>query len=175
VTGLRRRRRRALLDGLVGGPRRRRRRALLDSLVACPRRRRRRALLDGLVAGAVAGVVSGAPSTVHAAVTGRPVLAATEAAGTILAPAARSRAVLLASAAVAHAGLSLGWGVVLAAALPRRRPAAWGALAGLAIAALDLGTVGRRRPAIRALPTVPQVADHVAYGAAVGAVLAARR
>ena len=40
-----------------------------------------------------------------------------------------------------------------------------GALAGLAIAALDLGLVGRRFPRIRALPLVPQLADHAAFGA----------
>jgi hypothetical protein len=51
----------------------------------------------------------------------------------------------------------------------------WGALAGLGIAALDLGLIGRRFPRVRALPQLPQVADHVAYGATVGAVLALRR
>lgn len=131
--------------------------------------------IDGAVAGAVAGVVSGAPSTVHAALTGRPLLGATEAAGTLLAPRTASRPRLLAAAALAHAGLSLGWGAVLAATLPRRRTVAAGAVAGLVIAALDLGTVGRRRPAIRALPLAPQVADHVAFGAAVGSVVARRR
>ena len=39
---------------------------------------------------------------------------------------------------------------------------------------IDLGVVGRRLPRIRALPLLPQVADHVAYGAAVGAVLSRR-
>jgi hypothetical protein len=70
--------------------------------------------------------------------------------------------------------VSTVWGTILAVALPRRRTAAWGALAGLLIAALDLGVVARRFPAIRALPTVPQVADHVAFGAIAGAVLAER-
>jgi hypothetical protein len=46
-------------------------------------------------------------------------------------------------------------------------------VAGLAIAALDLGLVGRHRPLIRALPLLPQVADHVAFGAVAGTVLAA--
>ncbi len=39
-----------------------------------------------------------------------------------------------------------------------------GAVAGLVIAALDLGVIGRRYPEIRALPRVPQVLDHVAFG-----------
>ena len=47
----------------------------------------------------------------------------------------------------------------------------WGALGGVAIAGLDLGVLGRRWPRIRALPLVPQVADHVAFGALVGAVV----
>jgi hypothetical protein len=84
--------------------------------------------------------------------------------------------VRLALAAVAvHIALSLGWAVLLAAVLPRRRTVAWATLAGLAISALDLGVVGRRYPRIRALAQVPQVLDHVAYGAVVGAVLRRRR
>ena len=70
---------------------------------------------------------------------------------------------------VAHAGISLGWGAVLGATLPRRHTIAAGAVAGLAIAALDLGLVGRRIPEIAALPLAPQVLDHLAFGAVVGA------
>ena len=128
-------------------------------------------LRAGLVAGAVAGVVSGVPSTVHAVATGRSPFDALRAAGTLLlhddAP-PRARA---AAGVVAHGAISLGWGVVLAAVLPRRRAPAWGALGGLVIAGLDLGVLARRRPHIRALPRAAQVADHVAFGALVGAVL----
>jgi hypothetical protein len=46
-----------------------------------------------------------------------------------------------------------------------------GAVAGLAVAALDLGVVGRRFPRVRALPQAPQWLDHVAYGMLVTAVL----
>lgn len=132
-----------------------------------------RALLrDGLLAGTVAGVLSGAPSTAWAIVTGQDPLAATRAAGSLLLPRESRRGRLLAAAVVVHTGLSLGWAVALAATLPRRHTAAAGVVAGLAIAALDLGVVGRRLPRIRELPVVPQVADHVAYGLLVGAVLA---
>jgi hypothetical protein len=124
-----------------------------------------------VAAGAVAGVVSGAPSTLHALARGGDVLEASKAAGTLLRPRATRTGPLLGAAALAHAALSLGWALVLAAVLPRRRTAAAGAAAGLAIAALDLGLIGRRFPRIRALPTAPQVADHLAYGATVGAVL----
>ena len=132
-------------------------------------------LSDALAAGAVAAVLSGAPSTVHALLTGRSPLEASLAAGTLLLPREERAARLLAAAAVAHSGLSLGWAVVLAAILPRRRTAPAAVAAGLAIAALDLGVVGRRFPRIRALALAPQVLDHVAYGATVGAVLSLRR
>ena len=124
---------------------------------------------DGVVAGAVAGLLSGAPSTVEAVMRGRCPLEATRAAGTLLGGAS------VPAGLAVHAVLSLGWGTVLGVLLPRRRTVLWGALAGLGIAALDLGVMGRRLPRVRALPTLPQVADHLAYGAVVGAVLSVRR
>ena len=146
-------------------------------------------VVDGLVAGAVAGVVSGLPSTAAAVRHGTGVLTATRAAGTLLGRPTVVRG------AVAHVVLSLGWGVVLARWLPAPRPssasepaaeltdrppagaaagAIAGAAAGAAIAILDLGVVGRRFPAIRGLPQVPQWFDHLAFGAVVGVVLARR-
>jgi hypothetical protein len=128
-------------------------------------------LRAGLRAGAVAGVLSGAPSTVHALATGRSPIDALRAAGTLLVGDDAPPSPQAAAGVVAHGAISLGWGVVLAAVLPRRRTVAWGAVAGLAVAGLDLGVLGRRWPRIRALPTLPQVADHVAFGALVGAVV----
>lgn len=134
---------------------------------------------DGIAAAVVAGALSGAPSTLHALATRRGLLDATAAAGTLLVPANASRPTRVVAGGVAHAGLSLGWGVALAWLAPDdtrpTRAAAWGALAGLGIAALDLGTVGRRRPAIRSLPPVPQVLDHLAFGAIAGWVISRRR
>ncbi len=130
---------------------------------------------DGLVAGAVAALVSGAPSTLHALATRTSPLEATLAAGTLLAPRARRPGVLLLAAVPVHIALSLGWALALAHVLPRRRTVGWAALAGLAIAGLDLGVIGRRHPRIRALALWPQILDHVAFGATVGAVLSARR
>ena len=132
-------------------------------------------ITDGLAAGAVAAVLSGAPSTLYALATRASPLEATLAAGTLLLPRERRPLVLALAAVPIHIVLSLGWAVLLAAVLPRRRTVAYATLAGLAIAALDLGVVGRRVPRIRALPLLPQVLDHVAYGATVGAVLRARR
>jgi hypothetical protein len=129
-------------------------------------------LRNGIIAGAVAGVVSGAPSTVHALVTGGDPLEATAAAGAMLLPAETSTVRLVAAAVPVHAVISVGWGVVLAKVLPRKATTAWGAVAGLAIAALDLGVAGRLFPRVKALPVAPQVLDHLVYGAVVGAVLA---
>jgi hypothetical protein len=121
-------------------------------------------------AGAVAAVVSGVPSTTHALLTGGDVLAATRAAGTLL-PGRRDRPGITAGL-VAHVLVSAAWTVVLATADRRHRlGVARGAAAGLAIAALDLGIVARAYPAVRALPRVPQILDHLVFGAVIGALL----
>ncbi|HEY3464217.1 MAG TPA: hypothetical protein VGL47_03745 [Amycolatopsis sp.] len=121
-------------------------------------------------AGAVAAVVSGVPSTAHAMLTGRDVLAATRAAGTLL-PGRRDRPGV-AAGLIAHVLVSAGWTCVLAAVARRHHlGVARGAAAGLAIAALDLGLARRAYPAVSALPRVPQVLDHLVFGAVTGALL----
>lgn len=120
---------------------------------------------DLAAAVAVAGVVSGVPSTLHALLTGRSVLASTRAAGTLL-----GRPTVVRGLA-AHTAISVWWGVVLSRVLPRGRRTEAGIAAGAAIAALDLGLVARRVPAIRALPQPAQWADHLVFGAVIGAVL----
>ena len=106
----------------------------------------------------MAAVLSGGPSTTVALATGRSPFEAVRAAGSLVGSPS------LGAGMAVHTALSLAWGVVLAAALPRRRPALWGAVGGGVIALLDLGLVGRRYPRVRALPVLPQVADHVAFG-----------
>ena len=123
-------------------------------------------------AGVVAAVLSGAPSTLYAVATGRDPLEATFAAGSILLPGETRRGRLLAAAVPVHLGLSLGWAFALDRAGIRTARA--GAVAGLVIAGLDLGVAGRRFPLIRALPLVPQLADHVAFGAIAGRLLGRR-
>ena len=132
-----------------------------------------------LRAAAVAGTLSGAPSTVHALVTGADPLAAARAAGNLLLAADAPPAELLAAGALAHSLLSLCWAAVSAAAVRRtsRPPVVVGLAVGAAIAAVDLGLVahgpaGRRWPLIRALPVWPQVADHLAFGALAAVVVA---
>jgi hypothetical protein len=115
-------------------------------------------------------VISGAPSTVHALLTGRDVLGAVRAAGKIVLPGEERDLPLIAAAIPVHFGISVGWGLVLTRVLPRGGVIA-GALAGGLIALLDLRLPGRRVAAVRALPVAPQVADHVVFGAVVGACL----
>ena len=128
-----------------------------------------------LVAGTLAAVAGGAPSTAWALVRGADVLEGGRAAGSLVLRRETRTLPLVAAAVPVHLALSLGWAAVLAAALPRGREAAWGAAGGLAIAALDLEVVGRAFPRVRALAQAPQWADHVAYGLTVGVVLQHRR
>lgn len=122
-----------------------------------------------LVAALLAGGLSGVPSTVHALSTQRSPLAAARAAGELLGRPGLARGL------VAHALITLWWTAVLAAVAPRGAGAGAaalrGAVGGAAIAALDLTIARRRFPAIAALPIGGQVADHVVFGAVVGAVL----
>ncbi len=121
-----------------------------------------------IIAVVAAGTLSGIPSTVHALLTGGSVLTATRAAGTLLGRATVTRGI------VAHVALSVSWGYLLVKVMPPGRRVEAGLVAGAAIAALDLGVVGRHVPAIRALPQLPQWADHLAFGAVLGAVLDSR-
>jgi len=132
-------------------------------------------LNDALAAGVVAAAVSGAPSTLWALATGGDPAEATLAAGTVLLPDETRRARLLAAAVPLHLTLSLSWAVVLERVLPRGRELSAGAVAGLGIGILDLGVAAHLFPRLRALPLLPQLADHLAYGATVGLVLARRR
>ena len=122
-----------------------------------------------LRAAAWAAALSGIPSTVHALVIGRDPLEAALAAGSVLLPHETSRAKLVVAAVPVHLGLSLAWALALDRA--GVRTARGGALAGLAVAALDLGVIGRRFPRVRGLRLGPQLADHAAFGAVAGRLL----
>ncbi|HEY6961993.1 MAG TPA: hypothetical protein VI408_08920 [Gaiellaceae bacterium] len=118
----------------------------------------------------LAAIVSGAPSTAYAVAAGRDPLEATKAAGALVVGERAPGALQVAAAAPVHLALSWLWGTAIERSLPERNRLAWGVAAGLAVAALDLGVVGRRFPAIRRLPLLPQLADHALFGA-----VAARR
>jgi hypothetical protein len=102
-------------------------------------------------------------------------LEASAAAGSIVLPGETRRGRLLLAAVPLHLALSVGWACGIALVAPRGRELPFGGLAGLAIAGLDLGVIGRRFPRIRALRPLPQVADHLAFGLVVGWVLKRRR
>jgi hypothetical protein len=134
-------------------------------------------------AGAVSGLLSGAPSTAWALVRGDDPLAASLAAGALVRPHETRRTRLLVAAFVSHSLLSLGWAFVLARLWPRRqeslaRAILRGSALGATIGVIDLGAAHAiahpRLAAVRALSVAPQVADHVAYGAIVGVVLRAQ-
>ena len=105
----------------------------------------------------------------HAFATGRDPLEAALAAGSLLLPQETSRAKLVTAAVPVHLGISLAWTLALDRA--GIRSVRGGVLAGLAVAALDLGVIGRRFTRVRALPLGPQLADHVAFGAIAGLLL----
>jgi hypothetical protein len=132
--------------------------------------RSRAAILRGA---AVASVLSGAPSTAWALVSGSPRdalgagLGATRAIGTIVWPGTPG----LVRGGLAHGAISLAVGGGLGVTLPRRRSVLWGAAAGLAIGWVNLAVIARRRyPAIAALPLGRQLADNAAFGAIFAAV-----
>ncbi|HEX6389516.1 MAG TPA: hypothetical protein VFZ89_08715 [Solirubrobacteraceae bacterium] len=123
----------------------------------------------------MAALASGVPSTLWTLASRGSLLDGALAAGSIVLRDERRPLPLLVAAVPVHLGLSFGWAAVLAVALPHRATVPAAAVAGLGIAALDLGLIGRRLPRIAALPQPPQWADHVAFGLAVGVVVRARR
>ena len=131
---------------------------------------------DVVYAYLVATVFSGAPSTLHALLTGADPLEATRAAGAMLAPSASSTAMLVAAAAIVHPVVSLFWTVVFAMLLPLRNVTAWAVIGSAAVALLDLRVIAPVFfPAVAALPFWPQFADHLAWGALLGGTLQVRR
>ena len=133
------------------------------------------ALADALAAGTAGALLSGVPSTVVTLARRESLLDGVTAAGSILLPAERRTAPLIAAAVPVHLALSFGWAALMAVLLPRRATVPFAVAGGLAIAALDLEVIARAFPRIRALPQARQWADHVAYGLAVGVVVRRRR
>ncbi|MDQ1395534.1 MAG: hypothetical protein QOG64_793 [Acidimicrobiaceae bacterium] len=127
------------------------------------------------MAGSVGAIASGGQNTLWSLARRENLLVSTAAIGAAVLPNHSPRPVLLAAGVAGHGAISWTWSILLARLLPRRPSLAAGAAAGLAIAALDLGIIGRRLPSIRGLAPIPQVLDHVAYGVTVAAVLRVMR
>ncbi len=126
-------------------------------------------LLTTAIAAVSAGILSGIPSTMWALTTDGDPWEATVAAGAIVLGREASFGALLVVATVVHGGMSCFWAGVLCAFLPARRTVFWGVFADGLIALLDILVIGRFIPTIRALAFLPQLADHLMFGAVVGA------
>src|SRR4051794_15422430 len=135
----------------------------------------RRRPIDVLAAGLAGAVVSGLPSTVWTLVEGDDPLEGARALGRVLLPREERTLPLLVAGAPVPLALSVGWAGVFAAALPERAEPLTCTVAGLAVAGLDLGVLGRFFGPIAALPQGRQWADHAAFGLSVGVVLRATR
>ena len=124
----------------------------------------------------VATALSGLPSTLYALATGADALEATRAAGAMLIPAGSPLPQLLVAAAIAHGAISFFWTFVLMLGLPRRRTLIWAIAASALIALLDLRVIAPWMfPDVARLAFWPQFADHLMWGACVGATLQWRR
>jgi hypothetical protein len=128
-----------------------------------------------LAAGLTGAVVSGVPSTAWTLIEGGDPLEGARALGRVVLPRSRHTVALLAAGAPVHLALSVGWTAVFAAVVPERAEPLTCTLAGLAVAGLDLGLLGRFFEPIAALPQGRQWADHAAFGLSVGIVLQATR
>ncbi len=76
---------------------------------------------------------------------------------------------------VLRVGTAANWGVVMGRWLDVRHPVVHGAGAGVVLFGFEYGLLGRRRPLVRALPPLPQLADQLVFGVVTGVVLARRR
>jgi hypothetical protein len=132
-------------------------------------------VVDGLLAGLLAWPCSELPSALHGAWREASWRRTDEAAGTLLLPRQEAPDALRRVGTATRLAVALTWGVVLSRWLDRRHPVLHGAAVGGALFAFEYGLVGRRRPQIRALPALPQLADQVVYGAVAGGVLSSRR
>ena len=129
-----------------------------------------------LIAGGLAGLVSGIPSTVYLLVTGGDLLASVNALVAMVAASELPVLNRLAIAAAVHFTVSFFWASVLVAIIPRRAPVIGALVASAIITFLDLEVIAPRYFAeAAALAFIPQLADHLAWGATVGAVLRMRR
>jgi hypothetical protein len=129
-------------------------------------------LLDWLIAGSVATALSGIPSTLYGVLTGADVAEPTRAAGAMLIAANSSDPQLFIAAAVVHIAVSFFWAAVLILILPRTFVVSGCVLAALLIGMLDLRVIAPNfYPEVARLPFLPQMADHLMWGACLGLML----
>lgn len=120
----------------------------------------------------MATIFSGLPSTAYALLIDTDPLEATMAAGEMLLPMNARPAQLFMAAAVVHCSVSAFWSVVFGAMLPRRHVVFWALVGSAAVALLDLRLIAPLLfPPVAALAFWPQFADHLMWGALLGATL----
>jgi hypothetical protein len=132
----------------------------------------RQFIADALIASAWAALLSSFPSTIYELITDGDPLESTRAAGAMLIPFSSTDSQLIVAACVVHVAITLFWAFILAWLLPRRH-IIWTAIGAAAlIAFLDIKVIARFFfPDVYALDFWPQFADHIAWGAALGATL----
>ncbi|MBC8872536.1 MAG: hypothetical protein H8E44_24140 [Planctomycetes bacterium] len=140
-------------------------------------------MTDTVLAAIIAGLLGVLPSTVWAFFSGARVEEALLVPGELFVGRNAWIGTKIFVTIVVHGGMSLFWAGVLCALLPRRRPVINALGAGFSIAVLDLLVIAQAFQAVhsvvllhRALDSFwPWLADHLVFGAVVGAVVAFRR
>lgn len=128
-----------------------------------------------LIAGGIAGVVSGIPSTVYLLLTEGDLFASLNALVAMVTSSELPVLSRICVAAAVHLAVSVFWASVLVLLMPRRAPMIGALIASAVIAFVDLKLIAPSFFAeAAALAFIPQLADHLAWGATVGAVLRMR-
>jgi hypothetical protein len=129
---------------------------------------------DLLSAGSIATLFSGIPSTLYAVLSGTDPWQAMRAAGAMLIPADSAFPLLLMAAALVHCTISFLWAALLVLILPPEHVILSSLVSAALIGVFDLLIVGQLLDTIYALPFWPQMADHLLWGALLGAILHVR-
>ena len=128
-----------------------------------------------LIAAMVAGLAGALPSTLYSIATGGDWLASINAVAAMVNAEQLAMAWRVSVATAIHLAISLLWATLLVAILPRRRTLLWASAAGILIAVLDLRILAPMFfPEVASLSFWPQLADHIVWGASMGAVRAYR-
>jgi len=124
-----------------------------------------------LLAAVLAGLAGGVPSTLYAIATGGDWLHSIHAVAAIVNAENLTMGWRISVAAAVHFAISLMWASALVAILPRRHTVLWASAAGVVIAVIDLRVLAPIFfPEVASLSFWPQLADHIVWGASVGAV-----
>ena len=126
-----------------------------------------------LIAAVIAGLAGALPSTLYSIATGGDWLASINAVAAMVNAEQLAMGWRVSVASAIHLAISLLWATLLVAILPQRRVVLWATAAGVIIAIIDLRALAPFLfPEVAALAFWPQLADHVVWGASVGAVRA---